>query len=165
MINNFDPTNLPDIIKNIIPFAGDTMVYIIIAIFVGLLIYSLIKKTFNVVILSVIALPVTYLITIVLQYFIRTQRPYLDNNLPTLLDAANTLNSFPSLHTLIAMTAALVIFSEFKCLGSIIIFLAFTLGVSRFLANVHNPVDIIGSIVISIISIIIAKIILSKVTG
>lgn len=164
MINNFDPTILPDIIKTIIPFTGNTMVYIIVAIFAGLLIYTIIKKTFKVAILSVIALPVTYLITIILQYFIHTQRPFLDNNLPVLLDAPNTLNSFPSLHTLIAMTLALIIFSEFKCLGSIIIFLAFTLGITRFIANVHNPIDILGSIVISIISIIVAKLIIAKFT-
>lgn len=162
MNTSFDPTSLPQQLQTIISFTGDTMVYVIIAIFLGLLIYSMIKKTFKVVILSLIALPITAGITLLMQYFIQTQRPYLEKNLPTIIDAPNTLNAFPSLHTLVAMTAALIIFSEFKCLGSIVIFLAIILGFSRVFLNVHNPIDAIGSLVIAIISIIIAKNILGK---
>ena len=60
------------------------------------------------------------------------------------------------------MTAAIIIFSEFKCLGAIVISLSIILGLSRVIANVHNPIDIIGSIIIAIISITIAKTILSN---
>lgn len=154
---------LPPSITSIIPFTGDYLVYISIAIFVGLIIFSIIKKTFNIAVLSLIALPLTFLTTKILQIFIEMERPFLNNSMPALISADPNVNSFPSIHTLAALVIGLIIFSEFKCLGILLVFVAGIIGYSRILANVHNPVDILGSVVIAIVVIIISKIILAKI--
>ncbi len=56
-------------------------------------------------------------------------------------------NGFPSDHTLIAAVMAVTIYSVSKKLGLGLLALAIIIGVSRVLANVHHPLDIIGSLI------------------
>jgi len=66
-------------------------------------------------------------------------------------------NGFPSDHTLLASFMAAVISLKSIQLGAIAWILALIIGLSRILALVHHPIDIIGSIVIAIVSVWIAQ--------
>lgn len=59
-------------------------------------------------------------------------------------------NSFPSDHTVIALTVAASIFLYNKKLGTALGILGLLIGVSRVLAGLHWPVDILASFVIAI---------------
>jgi len=59
-------------------------------------------------------------------------------------------NGFPSDHTLLASAVAMVILYFNRKMGMLLVMLAVLVGMSRVMAGVHHPMDIIGSIVISV---------------
>jgi undecaprenyl-diphosphatase len=61
-------------------------------------------------------------------------------------------NGFPSEHTLAAMVIASVMFVYFRGAGILFGIMGILIGIARVIAGVHHPIDIIGGIVIAIIS-------------
>lgn len=59
-------------------------------------------------------------------------------------------NGFPSDHTLLASAVAMVIFYFNRKMGMVLLALAVLVGTARVMAGVHHPIDIIGSIIISV---------------
>ncbi len=102
------------------------------------------------IILAIIALPVSYVVAKILGHFYYHSRPFVENNfVPLIAHAAD--NGFPSDHTLFGAAIASVIFLFDKKWGTGLFMLAFLVGVSRVLAGVHHFVDIAGSLLITII--------------
>lgn len=93
--------------------------------------------------------------------FIYNPRPFVINHLTPLIPHVPD-NGFPSDHTLLSMWVAVVVFSFNKKLGILLMLISITVGVARVLALVHHPIDIIGSIVIVIVSFLISKLAISK---
>ncbi|MCC7450211.1 MAG: phosphatase PAP2 family protein [Anaerolineae bacterium] len=98
--------------------------------------------------LAVIVLPVSYIIAAGLGYVIASPRPFMVADIVPLIPAS-TDNGFPSETTLVAAAAATVVFVYHRRVGAILCFLACWVGVARVLAQVHHPIDIVGSLVIS----------------
>ncbi len=82
-------------------------------------------------------------------------RPFVSDHLVALMPHAAD-NGFPSDHTLLSATIAMAVYYFSKKLGLVLFGLAIIIGVSRVLAHVHHPIDIIGSLIFAIIGGLIA---------
>lgn len=102
------------------------------------------------IILTVIALPLIYIIAKIGSHFFYDPRPFVTMHIKPLIPHAPD-NGFPSDHTLITAAFASVLFVFNKKWGVIAFVLALLVGISRIYVHVHSPIDILGSIVISIV--------------
>lgn len=146
----------------LIIFAANYLYLVIIAI--ALIAVFASEKTVRASIfrLTAIALPLAFLIGKIFNYIYYNPRPFVVEHIqPLIPHAAN--NGFPSDHTLLTMTIAGIVFIYHKRLGLILAILALTIGISRVLAKVHHPIDILGSIVIAVISVFLSWYILKRV--
>lgn len=74
-------------------------------------------------------------------------RPFVVEHIKPLISHGND-NSFPSEHTLLAMTLSAVIYYYRPRLALGLFGLTLLVGISRVLAHVHSPVDILGSLIL-----------------
>ena len=83
-------------------------------------------------------------------------RPFIDH-LGTTLLSHKADSSFPSDHTTFTISIALMLlsFKTTRTIGIIAVFLALWCGVARIYVGVHYPFDILGSVVVSILSVIV----------
>ena len=93
-------------------------------------------------------------------------RPFVDGLGLNLL-SHKVENSFPSDHTTFTVSIALMLLTckSTRILGVVTAFLALWCGVARVYSGVHYPFDIIGSIIVSIVAIIIITIFKNKLSG
>ena len=85
-------------------------------------------------------------------------RPFVTDNFPPLTLTIPIDGSFPSGHTAAAFALATSVWLHNKKLGLFFITIALTIGVSRVLANVHWPLDIVGGVVVgTIVSLMVEK--------
>ena len=116
------------------------------------------KKAF---ILAILALPITVLIIMGIHLFFVEPRPFVTYHF-TPLYPFNPDASFPSRHaSFIAVIAISYIYFKSMWAALFLIFMLWV-GISRIYVGVHYPVDIIGGIIVGIISLIISKIILNS---
>lgn len=106
-------------------------------------------------IIFLISFPLLILITKFIHLFLFEPRPYITNDiLPLITHKADA--SFPSRHASISFAMAFA-FLYFKSKWGIpILLLAIWVGISRVYVGVHYPIDILGGIIVGIISLIIA---------
>jgi undecaprenyl-diphosphatase len=122
------------------------LVVMLIALTVFLLLDGADKK--KSLILAIAAGIVAYLLVKISAHFIYSPRPFVVDNIKPLFTHAPD-NGFPSDHTLISAIAAFIVFMFNKKVGLLLVFLALAVGISRVLAGVHHPIDIIGSFIIA----------------
>ena len=94
-------------------------------------------------------------------HFISSPRPYIAQHLTPLI-AASTDNGFPSDHTLLSATLALLVFMVRRPIGAVLLVLALCVGVTRVLALVHSPIDIVGSFGIALVAVLLSSLIASQ---
>lgn len=99
---------------------------------------------------SLIALPTIYIVAKISSLFFYDPRPFVSENIVPLLPHIAD-NGFPSDHTLISATIAMIVFFYNKKIGALLLIIATIVGISRVLAGVHHPIDIIASFFIAII--------------
>lgn len=97
---------------------------------------------------SVLTLPLAFVISRIANFFIENPRPFVDGHMTALIEHAPD-NGFPSDHTLLVMTIAAIVYTQNKFAGIALIGLGILVGAGRVLAGVHHTLDIIGSIVIA----------------
>jgi len=102
------------------------------------------------IIMGLVSLPLIYLVAKLGSMFYFNPRPFVTGGFLPLIPHSPD-NGFPSDHVLLSSALAMVIFYYNKKSGLIIMDLSILVGISRVLAGVHHSIDIIGSIVISII--------------
>lgn len=90
-----------------------------------------------------------YLIAKISALFINDPRPFVARHIQPLIPHVAD-NGFPSDHTLLTMTIASIIYAYNKKLGVALFVIAGLIGITRVLANIHHPLDIIGATVIAI---------------
>lgn len=105
----------------------------------------------NILKLAILSFPIAFLLAFIGGHFFFDTRPFVVENTPPLIPHAAD-NGFPSDHTLYAMVTATIIFVYNRRIGISLTILTILIGVSRVMARVHHPVDIIGSIAIAIVA-------------
>lgn len=115
------------------------------------------------IILAVICLPVIYIVAKIGSHVFYDPRPFVAHHIKPLIPHAPD-NGFPSDHELITAAFASVLFVFSKKWGIIAGVLAVLVGASRVYAQIHSPIDILGSIVISILVVWIVVICLKRFT-
>lgn len=138
------------------------LVVILIALIWAYIIYKKKRKDLiKILNTAILSLPLAYIIAKILSHFIQDPRPFVvEHTQPLIAHAAD--NGFPSDHTLLTMTIAAIVFTFNKKLGIILTILSLIVGIARVMARVHHPLDILGSIVISIVSVYLVTIFLKK---
>lgn len=90
------------------------------------------------------------------------ERPLLNMRVHKLINFPMFEKSFPSDHTAVSFAIAFAIFLYDKKFGSLLIFLALLVGVSRVFVGVHYPLDIVGGIISAGLSILIFRLIFKR---
>lgn len=112
--------------------------------------------------LTVLALPMAYLLAQLAGRFFYNSRPFVVEHIqPLVAHAAN--NGFPSDHTLFTMTIASIIFVYRRKMGLLLGVLGLIVGFARVFAKIHHPIDILGASFIAIFAVYLSLKILSAV--
>ncbi|MEP7167447.1 MAG: phosphatase PAP2 family protein [Candidatus Woesebacteria bacterium] len=148
---------------NFLIIFGAKYLYIVITIVAGIAFLLSAKKIReNIVRLTIFAFPISFLLAKFLSFFINDPRPFVVEKIQPLIQASAD-NGFPSDHTLLATTIALVIYTHNRRIGSILFIFALLVGEARVLAKAHHYEDVIGSMVISIVAVTISNFLVKKV--
>ena len=109
------------------------------------------------VVFAVLALAVGFLIDLIISYIFPRPRPF--TSYPELIQSLNLtadLSSFPSTHAIAVFAMATSIWMSrlwhFRNWGIFLFVVAFLIALARIAAGVHYPSDIIGGIIIGVIS-------------
>ncbi len=153
-------------------FAGKNhlvdLIMIIIAqitpyLFILLLFYFWFSKNKNEALYAGYAAIIGVLINKIIGLFYFHPRPFM-NHLGTTLLSHKADSSFPSNHTTFTLSIAfmLLTFKSTRVIGVITTFFALWCGFARVYIGVHYPFDIFGSIIVSVLTIIIVMIFKNK---
>lgn len=86
-------------------------------------------------------------------------RPFVVNPAVKPLFAHVADNGFPSDHTAVAATVALLVLARRRVLGVVLLIASVLIGVSRVAAHVHHAQDIVASIVIALVAVAAAEVV------
>lgn len=100
---------------------------------------------------------VAWILTEGLKHLFPTLRPFMSDGRGVLTLTTPDDGSFPSTHTAVAFGLAVGMFQHNKKWGSLYLISAILIGISRVLANVHYPVDILGGALIGTLVAVIAE--------
>ena len=137
---------------SIIVFFASYFAYILIVLFLGLVFFSQYSKRekwellFVTVISSVVA---RFGVTELIRYFYHRPRPF--SVLPTHQLLTDTAWSFPSGHATFFFALATAVYFYNKRWGIVFFILTIGISVSRVIAGVHYPSDILGGAVVGIV--------------
>lgn len=135
--------------EQIIIFAASKLHIILAVIGVVYFLFANVRQKVTLVVLGATALPLAYLLGKIAGMLWVTQRPFVILGVQPLVEHAAD-NGFPSEHTLYALVIAVVIWSVHKKLGTLLLVLALAVGIGRVFAYVHNPIDILGSALVTL---------------
>ncbi len=113
-------------------------------------------KQKSIILLSAIFLPLAYIVAQVIATFYFDPRPFVVGNFTPLIPHAPD-NGFPSDHMLLTSAIASVLFVYDKKIGALTWLIAIVVGISRVYAGIHHLTDIVGSAIIVIVSMYVAK--------
>ena len=117
------------------------------AVLVGVLSEPKTRKAL--IILALVAIPITYGVGELAGFLIQNPRPFVVEGVAPLIPHVPN-NGFPSTHALIAMTVASVVFVHNRKAGYVLFMLALLVGLGRVMALVHSPIDVLGGAVIAL---------------
>ncbi len=112
--------------------------------------------------LSLIAFPLSILTAKTISRFFFNARPFaLESVKPLFAHVPD--NGFPSDHTLLTATIAVVVFVYNKNLGIILFVISLIVGFSRVISKIHHTIDILGSCAIATLAVVVALIAVNKI--
>lgn len=114
----------------------------------------LLKKRF--VVFSIFSFTFSFVLTKILGLLIYNPRPFVTEQIKPLIKHAAD-NGFPSDHTVLTATIAILIFFYNRKLGLILGFIALLVGTSRVLAGIHHPIDILGAFLIALTAVAVTR--------
>lgn len=137
-------------------FSAQYLIFIIIILGIAYFLHRPIHEKREIVIFSLITLPIIFIISRICTGMYFNARPFVDNQFLALIPhKAN--NGFPSDHTLLSSAVAMVIWNFNKKIGWFLLALALLVGLARVYVGVHHYIDIFASIAISFITIIVTQ--------
>ncbi len=143
----------------LIAFTGQYLIFIVglIALAVTLLSEKTVRN--KIIVLAILSFLVAFGIASVAGIFYYDPRPFvIEDIIPLIPHRAD--NGFPSDHTLYAMVASATMFPYSHKIGILLGMLAVLVGVSRVIAGIHHPIDIVGSVAIAIAATCIAWVVM-----
>lgn len=139
----------------VIVFLASKLHVVIVVIAIITFLLSTKKQRMALALTAMTALPLSYLLGKLASFFYYTERPFSELGIAPLVPHIAD-NGFPSEHTLYAMVIAAVVFSVRKNWGLLLIALAILVGVGRVLTYVHNPIDIVGAVLVATATVYVA---------
>lgn len=138
-------------VDNLIIFCAKYLVFLIPLVWLYVFFKIEIKSRRQFILTTLLAVAIAVILSKLAGKFYFHHRPFVMNNITPLVSHPNN-NGFPSDHTLLATTLALVITVYRKQLGVVALIVAISVGIGRVLADVHWPVDIIGGLMFGVIA-------------
>lgn len=143
-----------NLFNGIIIFGAKYLYLLIIALFILSFIKSPEKRK-QIIWLSVLALPIIFIISRIASWIYFDPRPFVVGKFTPLIPHVSD-NGFPSDHTLLAAGIASIAWFFNKKFSIFLFILGILVGVSRVYAGVHHLTDIIGAIIIAVVGTAIA---------
>jgi len=106
---------------------------------------------------ALLASLVAWIITFIIKRLFPTIRPFMINGGGVDVLFKPTDGAFPSAHTALAFSLAVTVFMHDRKVGWLYLISALIIGISRVLANVHYPVDILGGALIGTLVAVVAE--------
>lgn len=101
---------------------------------------------------------IAFAIAALIKHFFPTLRPYVLNGKETDVFIRPTDSSFPSEHTVLAFAVSVTVFMHDRKVGWWFLAAALAIGISRVIANIHYPIDIVGGAFLgTIVAVIVEK--------
>lgn len=157
---NYELFQLINNLAGISPILNHFMIYIVkfsapimailVAILLGLGLFTKDKELTNNSIHTILLLGLTLAIHKLIGFFYVEPRPFVSHTVNLLL-AHSADPSFPSTHAMGMSAIALSLFAVYKRLGSILIILTLLTGFAKIFVGHHYPIDIIGGFIITYI--------------
>lgn len=116
----------------------------LVSIILALIIFAITPRKKDLLKLSVLTLPLSFILAKLASLIFYNPRPFVVENIQPLIPHGAD-NGFPSDHTLLAMTIAVVLLQFHKKLGLVLLVVGLIVGVSRVMVRVHHPIDILAS--------------------
>ena len=142
-------------LETAIIFSAKYLIYIEALAFCAFIFLARRRVRNRLLIISVIALPLAYLLGKIASYFWYDTRPFVETGIaPLIAHAAD--NGFPSDHMLLGATLASIVTLRNPRWGIVFWIGAVTIGTARMAAHIHHPIDILASAIIGAASAYIA---------
>lgn len=119
------------------------------------------EKKKEVIIFGIIALPVIYIVSKIGAWFYFDPRPFVVGHATPLIPH-DPDNGFPSDHVLLVSAIASIIFPFSKKVSAYVWAIAVLVGISRVYVGIHHSIDVVGSLMISIVVSVIVFFIFNK---
>ena len=103
----------------------------------------------KIIIFAVLTLFLSYVVALIARHFWYDPRPFVIGGFPPLIPHTAD-NGFPSDHALLAAALAVVVQYFDKKMAVVLWLVAALIGVARVIAQVHHPIDILGSFAIAL---------------
>src|SRR5438552_4050715 len=116
--------------ENIVIFGASYLYLVILCIAIAVFILSAASTRWKLLKLAVVVLPVAFVVATGLGLVIASPRPFVVEHVASLIPAS-TDNGFPSDHTLLAASAAAVVFAYHRKVGAALLMLAACVGLAR----------------------------------
>ncbi len=140
----------------LIIFGAKYLIAVPIVVLLAYILFSRGKKLRQLLWLSVVSLPVAFVIAKLTGMLYYDPLPFVIGNFKPLIEhVAN--NGFPSDHTLLAATIAAILLYVNARTGIFLWIVALLIGISRIAAGVHHFVDILGSVVIALLVVVLCQ--------
>lgn len=118
-------------------------------------------KRKEVVIFAVPSVLLTFLLSLIAAKLYMNPRPFVVGHFTPLV-AHGFDNGFPSDHTLLSAVVSAIVWRYNRVVGAVLFGLTILVGLSRVYVGVHHLIDIIGAIVIAVVSTLIVYVVLER---
>lgn len=109
------------------------------------------RQKIEVVIFGIVTIVVAFILAKLGGALFYNPRPFVSDHIVSLFPYIAD-NGFPSDHTLFSAAIAVTIYSVSKKWGLVLGVLAVVVGISRVLAHVHHPIDIVASLIFGMVA-------------
>lgn len=128
------------------------LVYFTVLIYMALLIYCLIQGLYHQFFNAVLTPAITFIVVTIVRRLINAPRLYKVYSIKPLIAKKKEGESFPSRHTLSITIIAMVGVYVWWPVGIVLWIMSVCMGISRVLAGVHFPKDVLAAAMISIVA-------------
>lgn len=128
------------------------LVYLTVLIYMALLIYCLIQGLYHQLFNAVLTPAITFIVVTIVRRLINAPRPYKVYPIKPLIEKNKAGESFPSRHTLSITIIAMAGLYIWWPAGVVLWVMSVCMGISRVIAGVHFPRDVLAAAMISIVA-------------